>query len=168
MFNNNLFRNPKPRYNLIEYELCCNVLIVSECRHGFFPLCKVVNDQYDISMLPWRNGVVCYKIYSPLHEGVDSDDEKHWSRMCTHIFSKYLARVTFLYCFNAISKDRWLEISNAQIFLGCFQPWQVTATFSTMAVIQNQIHFLMSQEMIEKWVHLSSIQSVGDNDIIHS
>jgi hypothetical protein len=43
-------------------------------------------------------------------------------RVCAHIFSKYLTRMTFLDRFDAIFKDRRPEITNVQNILGCFQP----------------------------------------------
>jgi hypothetical protein len=57
--------------------------------------------------------------------------------MQVHFSSEHLARVTLLNCFNAIFKDRWLEITGSQNFLGFRKPGYMTTTSLIVAIVYN-------------------------------
>ena len=105
MISDNLTRDSKPSYNLIEYEEGNIILFGFNCKHGLDPLSKVVYDHDNVLMPPSRSWVAIHKVHPPLGEGTGGNEwmERGWMRV--NFPSEHLARVTLLNRFNAIFKN---------------------------------------------------------------
>jgi hypothetical protein len=119
MISDNLLRDSKPSYNLIEYEERNSLTIGFKCRHGLRPLSKVVYDHDNVMMPPSRSWVAIHKIQPPLGERINPDDwmDRGWMR--EHFPIEHLAGVTLLNHFDTIFKYRCPKITGSQFFLGC-------------------------------------------------
>jgi hypothetical protein len=111
MINDNLTRDTELGDNLVEHEESCSLPIGFNCRHGFEPLGKVVDDHDNVLMPPSRSWVAIDEIYLPLGEGSDSNNwvKRGWVRV--HFSSEHLVGVTLLNRFNAIFKDGGPEVT---------------------------------------------------------
>jgi hypothetical protein len=119
MINDNLTRDSKPGYNLIEHKKLGSPTIGFDCRHGLNPLSEVVCGHDNVLMSPNRSWVAIYKIHPPLGEGTDGNDLVKRGWVQGHLLSEHLAGVTLLDRFDTIFKNRWPKITNSQYFLGC-------------------------------------------------
>jgi len=122
MINENITRDSKPGYNLIEYKEGDSISIEFNCRNGLKPLGKVVDSHDNVLMPPNRSWDAIHKFHPRLGEGTEINDwtERGWMR--SHFPSEHLTGVKFLNRFNAIFKYRWPEITESQNFLGCHKP----------------------------------------------
>ena len=69
------FQNTKPRNHMIEEKLSSNFISVIECRHHFFPLGKVVNNNNNIAMPSRRMRVTCHKVDTPFPKWANDKNE---------------------------------------------------------------------------------------------
>jgi hypothetical protein len=116
--SDNLTWDTKPGDNLIEYEEGNSLPIVFNCRHGLNPIIKVVDDHDYVLIPPNQSWVAIYEVHPPLDEGTDDNDwvKRGWMR--AHFSSEHQLGLTLLNHFNTIFKDKWLEITGSQKFMG--------------------------------------------------
>jgi hypothetical protein len=64
----------KAGYDVIKEKMCCGVSGVVEGRHGFNPLCKVIDCDNDVfvSIAGWR--VASHEVDAPFTKGACSND----------------------------------------------------------------------------------------------
>ena len=70
MVSDKLFQNFESSNNLVEYEVCSYLTIGFNCRHSLSPFFEVVNNHYDMMMLPAKAGLQSMKSSPHLVKGL--------------------------------------------------------------------------------------------------
>jgi hypothetical protein len=117
-------------------------------------------------MPPGRSQVTCSEINPSLGEGTGNNDPKHRRKVCMHLSIEDLAWVTLLDHLNEIFDQRGPEVSCTKNLLGCFQPRKMTATCSSVIVIQDNLCFFLSKTSSKNAIYTSTIQSVIKDEIV--
>jgi hypothetical protein len=76
MVSDNLSQNSKHGDKLIEQKQSYSLNVIRKRRHGLRPLCKVVDNHYDIMMSPSQRRVACDEINAPLCKWTNGNDGK--------------------------------------------------------------------------------------------
>ena len=102
---------------MIKEKTCCSVSGVVKGRHGFNPLCEVIDCENNVfvSITGW--GITSHEVDAPFTKGAYSNDWVEKSRWCSCFVGVKLTFLSSLQGMNAIVKQCRPKITGANDFL---------------------------------------------------